>query len=375
MQKTAILLGKELRVMFRDRRLILGVAVVSLVIFPLLIGFVGNADRLLASDDPVHVLVEENDQVLGTVLAALPGFQVHRERVAAEAAAKRHLTIVRREKTYRILGDLTRERLRDAARDVRLALDSVRQAGFDAALAQRGLSAEALEPFTVELVDTADPEVRSARVVSILLPYLVVILLVTNAIRAIYVAVGEKEKNTLASLLVSNVPRNAIVIGKTFAIVTFAAFASALLLVGFVGAAKLGFLFNDGEVTTVGFRLTVGQVAQLAVNILSLALFIASLVMVLGTFARSQREAGVYTAPLVFITIFLAIFSFSSSDFGLGLYAVPILGNALAMRETFLQSLGADQILLAIAGNVVLFLVMVQISAWMYRREDVMFRP
>jgi ABC-type Na+ efflux pump permease subunit len=142
-----------------------------------------------------------------------------------------------------------------------------------------------------------------------------------------------------------------------------------------VGAAKLGFLFNDGEVTTVGFRLTVGQVAQLAVNILSLALFIASLVMVLGTFARSQREAGVYTAPLVFITIFLAIFSFSSSDFGLGLYAVPILGNALAMRETFLQSLGADQILLAIAGNVVLFLVMVQISAWMYRREDVMFRP
>jgi hypothetical protein len=52
-----------------------------------------------------------------------------------------------------------------------------------------------------------------------------------------------------------------------------------------------------------------------------------------------------------------------------------VLGNALAMRETFLQSLGVDQLLLAIGGNVALFVALVQVSAWMYRREDVMFRP
>ena len=373
MRATTIVLGKELRVMFRDRRLILGVVVVSLVVFPLLVGFVGNADRLLGSDEPVHVLMRSDDPVLEAVLGARPGFRVHRERISP--AVERHLTVVRERQTYRIMADLTRERLREGARELRVALDSAREAGFEAALERRGLSAEALQPFSVQLVDTADPQVRSARVVSILLPYLVVILLVTNAIRAIYVAVGEKEKNTLASLLVSNVPRNAIVIGKTFAIVTFAAFASALLLVGFVGAAKLGLLIDAGEATTQGFRMTPGQIAQLTINVLALALFIASLVMVLGTFARSQREAGVYTAPLVFITIFLAVFSFSSTDFGLGLYAVPVLGNALAMRETFLQSLGVDQLLLAIGGNVALFVALVQVSAWMYRREDVMFRP
>jgi hypothetical protein len=105
------------------------------------------------------------------------------------------------------------------------------------------------------------------------------------------------------------------------------------------------------------------------------ALFIASVIMLLGTLARTQREAGVYTAPLTFVAIFLAVFSMSSSEFSLGTYAVPILGNSLAMRETLLDSLSPATLLLAVACNLLLFAALVWLSVRLYHREEVLFRP
>lgn len=65
----------------------------------------------------------------------------------------------------------------------------------------------------------------------------------------------------------------------------------------------------------------------------------------------------------------------SSSEFSLGTYAVPILGNSLAMRETLLDSLSPANLLLPIAGNLLLFAALVGVSVRLYHREEVLFRP
>ncbi len=201
-----------------------------------------------------------------------------------------------------------------------------------------------------------------------------IVLLVANSIRAVYVAVGEKEKRTLASLLVSNIPRRAVVIGKTLAIMSFSLFASALLVVGMVLSTNFGFATGDDVLGDLTFALSSAQVAQLAVNVGGLALLVAAVIMILGTVARSQREAGIYTSPLLFLSIFLAVFGFAETPFPLEMYAVPILGNSLAMKDTILHEATVARLAIPVFVDLTLFAFLVAAAVRLYHRETVLFR-
>lgn len=374
MRKTLLIFAKEVRVMFRDRRLIVGVAVVSLIVMPAMMGLIGNLDRVPGTRaEPVHVLVQDDD-LARAALAGRRDLMLHETRSSAEAFADSYLTVQRSGATIRILGDLGNQRLAAAAETIRDALEHERQRRVDKLLDAHGVAPTDAVRLRIELVDRADHALRSRILLGTLVPYLLIILLVSNAVRALYVAVGEKEKNTLASLLVSNVPRRAIVVGKTLAIVLFTFFASALLIVGLILFATLGFTIDE-SVRGASFTLSAQQIAEITVNVMALALFIASAIMLVGTFARTQREAGIYTAPLLFVSIFLAVLSLSSSSFGASAYAVPILGNSLAMKDSLLGAVRWPHLVLALATNLTLFLALVESSVRLYHRETVLFRP
>jgi sodium transport system permease protein len=149
--------------------------------------------------------------------------------------------------------------------------------------------------------------------------------------------------------------------------------SSLLLVTGMLLFARFGFSIGMPDATD-DYVLGLSQALELVSNLTCLALLFAALIMLVGTFARSAREAGVYTTPLMYISIFLAVFSLSSARFGEWAYGVPILGNALAMRDTFQAALEGGHLLLAVGGNLVLFALLVVLSVRMYHREEVLFR-
>ena len=372
--KSLLVFGKEIKVMVRDRRTIIGVVVVSLVVMPFLMGFIGNIDRLTGSNDTsIRVLLEREDDVLLQALSNQTGIELLRASDLIGTSDKPHLVIRKEGETYKIYRDSTERQLGQVARNIQNAIEDLREKLVLERLAAKGISASELKPFKVETVDTADAERRAGALLGMLVPYIAIILLVTSAIRSLYIAVGEKEKNTLASLLVSNVPRYSIVLGKTLAIMVFAIVSSILLILGMIVMANLGFSIGITS-TDVSYYLSFIQIMALVVSLLSLSLLISAIIMLLGSYARSSREAGVYTSPLIFISIFLAVFSFSTTDFGHAVYAVPILGNALAMKDTFLNSLSGFHLILSVATNLLIFLLLVSLSVRIYSRETVLFR-
>ena len=368
-RKALVIYGKEVRVLRRDYRLIGGMVASALVFFPLLMGLASNLDRLAGDDGgPVPVVAPGADDVLRRALDANTLVRLATlEEVAGEQA---HVSVLREGDAYRIRAESGESSVWAAAMSLRLDLEAVRQRVIEERMAERGLRMRDLRPFEVVLIDTSG---GFGGALSLLVPYMAVILLVTNAARALYIAVGEKEKNTLAALLVSTVPRPAIVIGKSLAIMTFAVVASLLLIVGMVVAARLG-LSPEDFAGSGGWSLAPAQVAALTVNLVALALLVSALVMLIGTFARSQREAGMYTAPLVFLSIFLAIFALSPASFGSSVYAVPILGNALAMREAMQGRIDWMVLGLVVGVNLVGFLFLTLCSVRLYGRESVLFR-
>jgi hypothetical protein len=57
------------------------------------------------------------------------------------------------------------------------------------------------------------------------------------------------------------------------------------------------------------------------------------------------------------------------------MYAVPILGNSLAMKDSLLGVLSPLNLAVTIATNVLLFAVFLEGSVALYKRESVLFRP
>ncbi len=372
--KAILVYSREMKVMFRDRRLILGVVIVSLVVMPFLMGLIGNLDKIVGSDDtPVDVLVFVNEPPVIDLLQDLDNVRVLTRDALMYDLSESYLIITKENKTYKIEYDSIDRRIARVALEIRNRFENWRDRAVTEALSKNGISPDILNPFLIEMVDSSDEEQKSAFALGLLVPYLVIILLVANSIRAIYIAVGEKQHNTIASLLVSTTPRHSIVIGKSLAIMTFSIIASVLLIIGMVLFANFGFSISS-SLSDVRYSMSLAQMGELLVNIMSVALFVSSVIMFLGTLARNSREAGIYTSPLIYISIVLAVFSMSSSNFSTKVYAIPILGNVLAMRDSFLNSLSWIDLLLPILSNLVLFSLFLWGSIKLYNKETVLFR-
>jgi sodium transport system permease protein len=371
--KALLVIGKEMRVLLRDRRLVLGIVLGGLVIFPLLMTLVGSFQQ--GGEDQVTVVLYRADERLRAATGRLDGVRVVEVESADPVDLNApHVSAGLGEGRYWIQAARGAPGHWTVARALESELLAAREGEVEASLRERGVDPGVLRPFSVDVYDPRNGSGGSAGALAALIPYLAIILLVSNAIRATYIAVGEKEHNTLASLLVSSVPRSSIVLGKSVAVMAVAVSASLLLVIGMVLFSSLGLM--PGPVPAEGgIRLSPAQVGQVTINLTALSLLISGAVMAIGTFARSQREAGFYTAPLLFLCIFLSIFSFSYGVFAPWVHAIPVLGNALAMKESLLGNPAWALTGLAVVGNLVLFVVLVRACVGMYGRETILFRP
>jgi sodium transport system permease protein len=372
--KAWLIFMKEIRVILRDRRMVMGIVLGGLVVFPLLMALIGSLGE--DGDASVTVVLYEPDAELLRAAGTLEGASVMSRQGGGPDLPLPdgpRLSAGVGTDGYWLEASRANPVVWSVARALEEALVDGRSEVVRRRLELRGVPPSDLEPYSIRLLDTSDSRDRSAAVLAVLVPYLAIIILVSNAIRATYIAVGEKEKNTLASLLVTSVPRSSIVLGKTLAVMAVAVSASTLLVVGMVAFSALGLSIGESGLDG-GYRPGVGQFALVAANLSTLSLLVAGAIMAIGTFARTQREAGYFTAPLLFLCIFLAVFSFSPRAFPLWTNAVPVLVNALAMRDAILTVPAGRETALAALGNVLVFAVLIGAAVRMYRKESILFR-
>jgi sodium transport system permease protein len=198
--------------------------------------------------------------------------------------------------------------------------------------------------------------------------------------------VGEKERQTIESVLVTPANRVGIVLGK-LAVVFIASLlvmglwmaeGMALSLLGAVGpqimqAAQGGTL---GSLDLGALLMESGQdIFTLALLLLLLLIpFIVvlnSLVMAFCSFASSYRESNTFLFLLQLILpalVLLSVFSISP-DAGLGWYGVPLLGTIIAIRDLFGNSLTAAALILATISATGYAVLSLLLASYVYSHE------
>ena len=239
-----------------------------------------------------------------------------------------------------------------------------------------GASLQLADPLKLEVKDAADTALKAGKILGMMLPYMLMVMMYTGSMQhGIYATAGEKERQTLLSLMATRLPRNQIILGKLLYIFCMGVIAALLNLLSiafsipFIGGGSAG---SMQAVASVANPMTLGLTFLIMVP---LGLFFSNFILLMGIQAKNTIEAGSAIMPGIFIVVFLGVFSMAPGvDKISALAYVPVVNVCLALRKLFSQQFSWLEYLVAFTMTVGLAGVMTLISTRLLNRETALFK-
>ena len=231
-------------------------------------------------------------------------------------------------------------------------------------------------PLSVRVEDVSSGESVGRMILSRLLPYFMVLAILTGAMGlGAEITAGEKERGTIATLLVSQLSRTQIVLGKFLTILTVSLVSSLLSAVGLL----IGVRFFGGGLAPVGtvatFSLGLTDLGFMLVVLVPLAVILASLVVIVGSFARSQKEASTYLMPIYMVIILVGLISMTGGVSFVGVrFLIPVANAIYALQEIIEGNLQIFHLVYTLVANVICGGLLIAASIRLFKREAVLFR-
>jgi sodium transport system permease protein len=194
--------------------------------------------------------------------------------------------------------------------------------------------------------------------------------------------VGEKERHTMESLLITPSSRIGIVLGKIMLSIIVSAITIGLWsldglayvsLLSILPTSATGGVFTPGmnQLSTMGLALV-----WLVLLMLPFMTMANGLVAAVCTFAKNYRESNLFLGILQLMLpglAMIAIFSFNAHP-PMGVYALPVMGVLVAMRDLFGGGVAPAALALAWAAAAVYAVMAVLLAAYVFSREWALMR-
>ena len=137
-----------------------------------------------------------------------------------------------------------------------------------------------------------------------LVPLVLILMTITGAVYpAIDLTAGERERGTLESLMAAPVPRLAVLMAKYIAVVTVATLTAVVNLTAMtVTLASTG----GGQLWTMFFGTRgapAGAIVEVLVLLVLFSTFFSAVLLLVTSFARSFKEAQAYVVPLMVVCL------------------------------------------------------------------------
>lgn len=246
-----------------------------------------------------------------------------------------------------IIRDSTRRDADIPTQRLQAALNAYSQQVGALRLLARGVDASVARPVNIGLQDMATPEAKQGMLLSVLLPYL---LILTSFIGGAYLILdataGERERQSLEPLLATPAPRSAVVSGKIAAACVIGLATLLLTLLAFKFSAQ--FAGTLGRQLNVSF-LAIGKMLLILVPMLFIG---TSLLTYLAASAKSMKEAQSHMTWLMLLPM-IPTFALMANPLKSQLwqFAVPFLAqNQLLLKVIRNEYISAQTWLIYVAA-------------------------
>lgn len=377
---------KEMLDLSRDRRTILSMVALPVVVFPLLFAvmskFMGDAEKKAETEATTVAvgkapLPEEFAAVIGK--SGLKRVEVEDVATAVrENKTSTGISVSEDRKLVTVYAEGTRQSSSIAAEKLRTALGELRDVKIIEKLQAANLDAGVLKPFVVKRENVASERKMGGFLLGSMLGYIVILLMFSGGMyAAIDLAAGEKERKTLEALLASPARRTELVLGKILACVT-ATYATALLTTGSLFVSlKSNALDMKGMEKLVGTNVPTdaATIVMVLLTLLPVAIMAGALMLTIALMARSFKEAQSYLTPLIMMVIFPSLLGgLPGMELTPVLSLVPIFNSSQLLKLILQGDAPMLPAILTNAANVTYAGICFAIAVRSFNDEKVLFR-
>ena len=221
--------------------------------------------------------------------------------------------------------------------------------------------------------DLASEKDTAGMVFSMMIPMLMMIFLFSGCMAVAPESIaGEKERGTIATLLVTPMKRSHLALGKILSLSVIAILSG---LSSFIGTMlSLPNMMGGMEDVSASVYQVSDFLLLLAV-ILSTVLVIVSIISIISAFAKNVKEATTWVTPVMIVCMLLAVTSMIESlkPDNIFMYLIPLYNSVQCMNGIFSFTADIPGIGVTVASNVVYTILGVGILTKMFNSEKVMF--
>ena len=244
-------------------------------------------------------------------------------------------------------------------------------------LGKRVGNLETIEVFTVnsdnEQMIIQDEKKANAQALATMLPYFITLLLFAGAMGiGIDMIAGEKERGTMASLLMTPIKRSSIALGKVFALMSLSGLSAAISIAAMAVCMPMMSSGMGGD-SGMKISLDVTQVLQIGVLIVAIAFLYSTMIALISVFAKDVKEGSSYVMPAYMLVMVLGIMTmFRTGSPAPRAFLVPIYNTAIVLGGILTNDVTWPQYLLTLGMTVGISVVLIGFIVKAFKSEKVM---
>ncbi len=223
--------------------------------------------------------------------------------------------------------------------------------------------------------DKASSDEMLGSILSKLIPMLILMLLFSGVMAIAPSAIaGEKERGTIATLLVTPLRRNELALGKVVSLSCIALLSGISSFIGIVlSLPKM--IPTDAAGVELGLNFTGADYVVLLLIIFATVLIMASAVSILSALAKDVKNAGTMITPFMLVVMFCGLTPMfqNGAPESLTAYLIPFYNSIQVMTSVFAHEMRWIPVIVTLAANVVYTGIAVWVLTRMFNSEKVMF--
>ncbi|MBS4538697.1 ABC transporter permease [Clostridium sp. D2Q-11] len=228
-----------------------------------------------------------------------------------------------------------------------------------------------------EINDLVDEKEATGKGLSFLMPMLISIFLFAGAMGIGMDSIaGEKERGTMATLLVTPLKRETIAFGKIISLSIISIISALSSFIGIIvsfpfSKAVLG---GDKDMNLTNLKFGASDLGKLFIIMITLVGIYVGLICLLSIIAKTVKEAGTYITPVYMIVMASSFMNmFSNSDPEMWQFLIPIYGSVVAIKNILMFQLTWTHVLISASVSVVSTIFLIYLIKKMFNNEKVMF--
>mgnify|MGYP002673410545 FL=1 len=387
MREIFVIVKKELKRFFTDKRMIMSLILPGVLIF-VLYSLMGNfiGDAITPADDYEYVICVENESVTLDGYLSTLGFKYKKVNAPREEAEKKLV-----DKEIDLYVSFSKD-FDDAGAD---------KAGKNVVIEYNSAKSESAKIYSalqtvymqnsvasvdynyainagIENPDMATEEDVVKMILTMFMPFILMVFLVTGSVSVASESIaGEKERGTIATLLVTPVKREYIALGKIIALTVTSLFSSLVSFVGIMASLpNLLQLERIGDVTSIDLSVYGASTFVGILGIILITVMMFTMIMsILSTFAKSVKEATQFVTPAMIVVMLASVTSMIGGGKAVtnpALYLIPIYNCAQCLTMLFSGEFYGLCYLFTILSDALFVVLGVVLLAKMFNNEKIM---